>query len=106
MEMTDLEIDTEEGRAFEKDVEAVFGRKIALGLIALNWKLKEVSIKIIYKQTEKFINKEHDNSINMTDFVKACTIAIDLTCKEKVIKVFTLSLQLLNLIITSAKIEE
>lgn len=42
----------------------------------------------------------------MTDFVKACTVAIDLTCKEKVIKVFTLSLQLLNLMITSAKIEE
>lgn len=33
-------------------------------------------------------------------------ISIDLTCKEKVIKVFSLSLQLLNLLITSAKIEE
>lgn len=47
--MTDLDIDIEEGRAFENDVEVVFGRKIALGLIALNWKIKEVSIKIIYK---------------------------------------------------------
>ena len=44
-----MEIEVEEGRQFEKDVENVFGRKIALGLIALNWKIKEVSMKIIYK---------------------------------------------------------
>ncbi len=44
-----MEIDVEEGRKFEKDVENVFGRKIALGLIALNWKIKEVSLKIIHK---------------------------------------------------------
>lgn len=105
-DMGETDIDVEEGKLFEKDIENVFGRKIALGLIALDWKIKEVSMKIIYKQTEKFINKDHDSSINMNDFIKACTIAIDLTCKEKVIKVFTLSLQLLNLLITSSKIEE
>jgi hypothetical protein len=49
MEMGDTDIEVEEGRAYEKDIENVFGRKIALGLIALNWKMKEVSMKIIYK---------------------------------------------------------
>ena len=58
MEMGDTDIEVEEGRSFEKDVENVFGRKIALGLIALNWKIKEVSIKIIYKQAEKFLSKD------------------------------------------------
>jgi hypothetical protein len=47
--MTDMEIEVEEGRAFEPSVENVFGRKMALGLIALNWKIKEVSMKIVYK---------------------------------------------------------
>lgn len=37
--------------------------------------------------------------------VKACTIAIDLTSKEKVIKVFNLCLSLLTLLITSSKLE-
>lgn len=59
MEMGDTEIEVEEGRTYEKDVENVFGRKIALGLIALNWKMKEVSMKIIYKQAEKFLNKDN-----------------------------------------------
>jgi hypothetical protein len=49
MEMEDSEIEVEEGRTYEKDVEAVFGRKIALGLIALNWKYKELALKIIFK---------------------------------------------------------
>ena len=49
-------------------------------------------MKIICKQAEKFLNKDHDTSISLSDFVKACTIAIDLTAKEKVIKVFNLTL--------------
>ena len=42
----------------------------------------------------------------MSDFVKACTVVIDITCKEKVIKVLNISLQLLNMLISSAKIEQ
>lgn len=56
--MEDSEIEVEEGRNYEKDIEAVFGRKIALGLLAVNWKFKELALKIIYKQTEKFLTKE------------------------------------------------
>jgi len=61
IDMNDAEIEAEEGRIYEKDIEVVFGRKIALGLIAVNWKYKEVALKLIYKQTEKFLTKEgHD----------------------------------------------
>ena len=49
MEMGDTEIEVEEGRTYEREVEVVFGRKIALALIAINWKIKEVAMKIIYK---------------------------------------------------------
>ena len=62
--MEDSELEVEEGRPYERDVEAVFGRKLALGLIALNWKYKETALKIIFKQTEKYMNKETDSGLN------------------------------------------
>ena len=106
MDMDDAEIEVEEGRNYEKDVEQVFGRKLALALIALNWKHKETAMKIIYKQAEKYLNKETDSGLNINELIKACTIAIDITCKEKVIKVLNISLQLLNLLTTSGKVEQ
>lgn len=90
--MGDVDFEIEEGKTLEKDIEMVFGRKVGLGLVALNWKFKEVTMKIIYKQAEKILGKDHDMSMNMAEFVKACTIAIDLTCREKVIKIFNLTL--------------
>jgi len=78
-----------------------------LSIIAINWKYKEIALKVIYKQAEKFLSKDsHDSTLSLSDFVKAITIAIDLTCKEKVIKVLNVSLQVLNLLISSAKIEQ
>jgi hypothetical protein len=47
--MGDMEIEVEEGKIYERDVESIFGRKIALGLIASNWKIKEVALKIVFK---------------------------------------------------------
>ena len=44
--------------------------------------------------------------MNLPAFIKACTIAIDLTCREKVIKVFNYSLQLMSLIISSSNLEQ
>ena len=38
--------------------------------------------------------------------MSACISAVSLTCKEKVIKVFTVSLQLMNLLVSSQKIEK
>jgi hypothetical protein len=105
MEMDDSEIEVEEGKNYEREIENIFGRKIALALIAVNWKFKELALKMIFKQTEKFLNKEHDQNVSLSEFIKACTIVIDITCKEKVIKVLNISLQLLGLLISSAKIE-
>lgn len=108
MEMDDAEIEVEEGRQFEKDIETVFGRKIALGLMATNFKIKEVSMKIILKHADKCLSPSTvmDNQFNINEFVRACSVAVDLTCREKVIKIFNLCLQLLTLLITSAKVEQ
>ena len=38
--------------------------------------------------------------------IKACVSAISLTSREKVIKVFSISLQLLSLLISNSKIEK
>lgn len=53
MDMEDSEIEVEEDRHYERDVEVVFGRKIALGLLAVNFKFKEIAMKIILKHSEK-----------------------------------------------------
>jgi hypothetical protein len=105
--MDDSEIEVEDGKQYEKEIENVFGRKIALGLISVNFKFKDLSLKIITKHAEKLMSPgtTTDSSFNLIEMVKACTIAVDLTCKEKVIKVFNLCLQLLTLLINSAKIE-
>jgi hypothetical protein len=51
-----------------------------------------MGLKMIVKHAEKLLALGSVNDININEFVKACSIAIDLTCKEKVIKVFNLSL--------------
>ena len=85
----------------------MFGRKIALGLLAINFKYKEIAMKIILKHAEKMLSPTTttDGQFNICEFVRACAVAVDMTCKEKVIKVFNLCLQLLTLLITSAKVE-
>ena len=42
-------MEVEESKLYEKIIEQVFSKKVALGLISSNWKFKEISIKIIYK---------------------------------------------------------
>lgn len=106
MDMDDAEIEVEEEKTYERDIEIIFGRKIALGLIAVNFKFKELAMKSIVKHAEKLLQANSNSDFNICDFVRACTISVDLTCKEKVIKVFNLCLQLLTLLITSPKIEQ
>jgi hypothetical protein len=53
--MDDSEVDIEEGRSYEKDIEVVFGRKIALGLISVNFKYKEIAMKVILKHAERHL---------------------------------------------------
>ena len=98
MDMDDSEIEIEEDRQYERDVEVVFGRKIALGLMAVNFKFKEMAMKIIFKHSEKHLQASPDgedtyqSNSNINELVKACTVAVDMTCKEKVVKVFNLCL--------------
>lgn len=108
MEMDDSEIEVEDGRNYERDVEVVFGRKIALGLMAVNFKFKELAMKVIIRHADKMLSpgNTNDSRFDIVEFVKACAVAVDLTCKEKVIKVFNLCLQLLTMLITSAKVEQ
>lgn len=63
MEMEDSEIEVEEGKTYEKEIESVFGRKIALSLLAVNFKFKEIAMKIILKHAEKLLspNLSNDN---------------------------------------------
>ena len=48
---------------------------------------------------------EADEDTNMAPVVSACMAAVGQTCKEKVMKVFNISLHMLNLMISSSKIE-
>lgn len=77
-------------------------------MIAVDWKFKEIGLKVIYKFTEKFIdvNVFQESEFSMDQVASACIIAISLFCREKVIKVFSIALQLLNLLIGSSRLEK
>ena len=84
-------------------------KKVAIALAAIDWRYKELAIKNVYKYTEKQLDmakKVEDQSVSTEDLVRASVAAISITCKEKVIKVFSVSLQLLNLLVSSTKIEK
>ena len=76
-------------------MELVFSNKLALALIATDWKYKEIALKLVYKQAEKLLDmqlKADEQQITTQDLTRACMAAVSLTCREKVIKVFSISL--------------
>ena len=99
----DIEVD-EEGLPHGR-VEAHFGSKIALSMVAADWKLKEMAIKHMTKRLEKLLAKP-DSGQTLCDVVESCTAAVGQTCREKVIKVFNCSLHMFNLMISSSKIDQ
>ena len=99
----DIKVD-EEGVVHAR-VEACFGRKAAAGLIASDWKVKEMAIKHMTKRLEKLLAKA-DSASNLAEVVGACAAAVGQTCREKVMKVFNVSLHMLNLMISSSKIDQ
>ena len=99
----DIEID-DEGIIHHR-VEACFGRKVAVGLIAADWKLKEMAIKYMTKRLEKLLAKV-DTNANLAEVVEACSAAVGQTCREKVMKVFNVSLHMFNLMISSSKVDQ
>lgn len=107
-EMEESEIALEPGCLPDLQIENEFGRKVAVAIIAQEWKYKEIALKMIFKQAEKYLDMTNkvDQSRSLETMTRACTSAVAQTCREKVIKVFSVSLQLLNIMISSTKIEK
>lgn len=71
----------------------MFGRKVALALRSVDWKLKELAIKVIWKQTEKSLQSSNSYlDVDISELGEASMTAVGLTSREKVIKVFNISL--------------
>lgn len=88
---------------------AVYGQKIAKALIAVDWRFKEQALKYIFKLAEKFLDPANEAEVSkdkLEEVTRACVAAVGLTCKEKVIKVFQVSLQLLSLFVNSRRVEK
>ena len=69
----------------------MFGRKVAIGLIAADWKIKEMAIKHVHKKFEKSLAKPELN-MSLVELVQAAVATVSVTCREKVMKVFNVSL--------------
>ena len=53
-------------------VEFVFGKKLARGVCATDWKFKEISLKKIYKAIDKATQGQiEDDRITLQDLIKA-----------------------------------
>jgi len=84
---TDLEID--------ERVENVFGRKVALCLVSQNWQYKELALKFVFRTSEKFLTRAEVGPampFTLCEMVDGTLAAVSLTCRDKVIKVFNISL--------------
>ena len=92
--MDDADIKVEPDALIDAKIEEVFGRKVALAMNAIDWKFKEIGMKVIYKFTEKYLDvaNTQEQTVTIDDLTRACASAVSYTCKEKVIKVFMISL--------------
>lgn len=102
MDVNEIKVDPE--AQIDETIEKVYGNKVAHAMNALDWKYKEIALKVIYKHTEKYLdvqNTSMQNECSIEELIDASTIAVGLTSRDKVIKVFMLSLQLLNLLTSS-----
>ena len=105
-DVEESEIEVPEGMQIDMVIESIFGRKIALALISLNWKYKEMAIKVAHKQVEKSLAKQDTTNLDLVGLVEASTIAVSICCREKVIKVFNVALALFNHMVSSSKIDQ
>lgn len=106
--MDESEIKIEDDMEHDPCIEKEFTKKIAKSLVSTDWHFKELALKQIFKQMNLLLddmNKEGDVG-ELTEKVKAATNAVGQTCKEKVIKVFQVSLQLFSFMISSQKVEK
>lgn len=54
--MDDADIKIETDAFIDPKIEEVFGKKVALAMNAIDWKFKEIGMKVIYKFTEKYLD--------------------------------------------------
>ena len=57
--MDDADIKVDQESTIEAKIEEVFGRKVALAMNAIDWKFKEIGMKVIYKFTEKYLDVQN-----------------------------------------------
>lgn len=70
-EMNEEDITVEKDKEPDSIIERVFGMKVALGIISVNWKFREEALKFIIKQAPTKIN----NDMDFMDTIKACSAA-------------------------------
>ena len=58
IDMDEADIKVEGAHKLDPLVDLVFSKKIALALLAVDWKYKEIALKIIYKQAEKQLDMQ------------------------------------------------
>jgi len=58
MEMDEADIKAEPESKTDSTVEDILGKKMAVALIAVDWKYKEIAMKIMYKQAEKQLDMQ------------------------------------------------
>lgn len=61
-------------------------------------------MRYIQKYTEKYFQKSPTdnqdlNESTLSEVIEACLVAVSLTCRDKVIKVFNVALHLMNTVI-------
>jgi hypothetical protein len=54
--MDDADIKIEGDAIIDQKIEEVFGKKVALAMNAIDWRFKEIGMKVIYKFTEKYLD--------------------------------------------------
>ena len=101
-EINEHELKTD-GTKVDKRIAKAYGNKAAMCLISTNWQHKELAMKFILRQTEKSLTRcevgSQGNQLTIVDIVDGSLAAVSLTCREKVIKVFNIALQLFNMVV-------
>ncbi len=66
-----------------------------------------MGMKYIYRAIEKYLTKSESTqaAFTLSEMVDGSLAAVGVTCREKVIKVFNVTLQLFNMVVQSSRIE-
>ncbi len=65
-------------------------------------------MKFVFRTSEKFLTRAEVSgamAFTLSEMVDGTLAAVNLTCRDKVIKVFNVSLQLFNMVVQSSRVE-